>query len=73
MGFHAARLLHPLALKACIFSYEPFAWRGGQVLEVWKGKGDPAQCSSHRDVVLSDSMSKIYHGIGGSRVVDRYH
>eukprot|EP00969_Alexandrium_andersonii_P198391 8761816-Alexandrium_andersonii.AAC.1 len=63
MGLHAARLIHPLSLKAFVYAYEPFAWRGGQIMQVWKGKGDPADCSSHRDVVLSGALSKIHHGI----------
>eukprot|EP00969_Alexandrium_andersonii_P239458 10570450-Alexandrium_andersonii.AAC.1 len=36
-----AKVLHPLIIKALIYGYEPFAWRGGQVLQVLKSAPDP--------------------------------
>ena len=38
----------------------PIAFRGGFLQELWKGKGDPAQCGSYRDIFVEDHVGKIF-------------
>ena len=36
----------------------PVAWQGGEIINVFKRKGDPADCDSHRGILLEDHAAK---------------
>ena len=53
-------LLLPLLLKVFVFGHSPLQWRGGRLLSLYKGKGDPQALRSHRDIMLTDTDSKAF-------------
>ena len=36
----------------------PVAWQGGEIVNIFKRKGDPAECDSHRGILLEDHAAK---------------
>ena len=36
----------------------PVAWQGGEIVNIFKRKGDPADCDSHRGILLEDHAAK---------------
>ena len=34
-------------------------WKGGALVEIWKGKGAHDMCAAHRGILVSDSIGKI--------------
>ena len=48
-----ARLSYSLMLKTCLFGQEALEHKGGRLAIAWKHKGDPAECSSHRSLLVS--------------------
>ena len=59
---HAARLLHPLFLKAAATRTEPIQWQGGNLIPIPKpsSTADPA---THRGILVSDHIGKTFHRI----------
>ena len=57
----SADMYQPLLLKASLRCEEPLAYRGGNVVDIWKGKASPFDCSNSRGVTIGDSVSKKYH------------
>ena len=55
------RLFHPIVTKSALRISEPLQWRGGMLAYFYKGKGDPHQCASSREVVLADATGKAVH------------
>ena len=56
-----ASLVHPIVLKSALFLAPPLQWRGGLMFPVWKGKQDPMQMSSFREVTCGDSLGKPFY------------
>ena len=38
--------------------YVPIAWKGGRIIDVYKGKGDAAVCNKSRGLLIMDHMAK---------------
>ena len=55
-----ARLYHPLLTKATTSFMVPLQIRGGQVHEIYKGKGPQQHASSYRDVTISSEFAKAF-------------
>ena len=55
-----ARKLTPLAVKATMKIWAPLQWKGGQTVELYKGKLDRLLCGNFRDITLSDLGGKPY-------------
>ena len=41
----------------------PWRWRGGSMVNVWKGKGNASDCDAHRGILLADHSGKALTGI----------
>ena len=50
-----------LTAKAASQASEPFAWRGGRLAPLHKGKGPPDEPQSYRSIFISNYTGKIYH------------
>ena len=48
-----SKLLAPLAIRCALTTFTPIQWRGGQVQEIFKGKGVLSSPKSYRDVFLA--------------------
>ena len=44
----------PLAVKATMKIWAPLQWKGGQTVELYKGKLDRLLCGNFRDITLGD-------------------
>ena len=53
--------LHGVMLKAFLSAIEPYRYKGGYLVPIWKQKGPQTQADSYRGILLSDSFGKIYH------------
>ena len=56
-----ARLSYSVMLKTCLFGQEAIEHKGGRLAIAWKHKGDPADCSSHRSLLVSSHLGKTIH------------
>eukprot|EP00973_Karenia_brevis_P058082 8086125-Karenia_brevis.AAC.1 len=54
-----ARLWHPLTCKAVLSLRSPLQWKGGQIFDLYKGKGDEHDCGSYRDVTCCDAAARM--------------
>ena len=50
-----------LTAKATSQASEPFAWRGGRLVPLHKGKGPPDDPLSYRSIFISNYTGKLYH------------
>ena len=57
-----SRSLFPIVLKFVMRLQEPIQWKGGDLHSVWKRKGSPLECESHRAILVSSSVGKAVHG-----------
>ena len=55
------RLSWPLVLKVASCCTEPLAWRGGDAMALFKGKGSGSQMGQYRSILLSNTMAKRWH------------
>ena len=56
-----ARLSYSIMLKTCLYGQEAIEHKGGRLAIAWKHKGDPAECSSHRSLLVSSHLGKTIH------------
>ena len=56
-----AKALHPLIMKSTVWGSEPQAWRGGQLHELFKGKGTRAEACNYRGVFHMSSAGNLLH------------
>ena len=56
-----ARLTYSIMLKTCLYGQEAIEHKGGRLAIAWKHKGDPAECSSHRSLLVSSHLGKTIH------------
>ena len=56
-----ARISYAIMLKACLYGQEAAEHKGGKLAIAWKHKGDPADCSSHRSLLISSHFGKTIH------------
>lgn len=67
----ALRLIHPLIVKSAATLRPPLQWRGGQILELYKGKGPAADVCNYRDVCLASTWAKVYGKCWRTRLASR--
>ena len=65
----ASRALFQLFLKCSLRAAEPLQWKGGRLVATWKGKQNPALCSSHRGILISSTAGKSVHSLVRDRCV----
>eukprot|EP00973_Karenia_brevis_P059334 8260171-Karenia_brevis.AAC.1 len=53
-----ARLYHPLVYKAACSLSAPLQWKGGALVELYKGRGQMTDRTSYRDVTIGSSPGK---------------
>ena len=56
-----SRPLFPIVLKFAMRLQEPIQWKGGELHSIWKRKGSPLDCESHRAILVSSSIGKAVH------------
>ena len=71
-GEPIARLLQGVMNTASKLSYAPSKWRGGRLVELYKGKGDPALTDNSRGLLIADHSSKIFTGLLRDRFESQY-
>jgi len=52
---------YAILLKTCLYGQEAIEHKGGRLAIAWKHKGDPAECSSHRSLLVSSHLGKTTH------------
>ena len=58
-----AKLLFPLLTKISITGQEPFPWKGGLAIELYKGTKSPLQIGNYRSIMITDAASKVWHSL----------
>ena len=58
-GESMVRELQRVFFKVCLSNAPPHAMRGGWLVDIFKGKGDPRDCSNSRGVMLEDHVPKL--------------
>ena len=56
-----AKHLLPIVAKASLRCREPLEWKGGLLVPLFKGRGDPRNPSSFRSIFVSDCTAKVHH------------
>ena len=64
---------HKLLADICEWLYVPFAWRGGRIVVLFKGKGSSTNTDNYRGLLLSDHSAKIFTGLIQDRIYPMYH
>ena len=59
-GDKLANLLSKLMRRIVANGTVPPQWKGGRLARLYKGKGDAADCSSHRGLLIADHASKAF-------------
>ena len=62
-----AEAIWPLVVKTALWADEPLQHKGGRLVVAYKGRGDHAQCSSHRSLLVSSSLGKCLHNVWRAR------
>ncbi|CAK0879534.1 unnamed protein product, partial [Prorocentrum cordatum] len=57
----AATLLHPLFTKVATAVREPLSFKGGDLVAIPKGKGDPRYLLAYREILLNNVLGKHRH------------
>ncbi len=57
------KLISPLTTEICTSGSHLWAWRGGILHELSKGKASVRVCASFRGVFLTDVVAKCYRGL----------
>ena len=56
-----ARKGYPLLLKHFLLGQEPVLFKGGNLVQAYKHKGDTSQMSSYRSLLVSSTLGKVHH------------
>ena len=56
-------------MKAMITGVEPFAFKGGKLCAIHKGRGDVDEAESYRGILLSNTFAKITHAWARRRLL----
>ena len=59
-GDRLAELLCELMKRVVASGTIPPQWKGGRLARLYKGKGDAADCNSHRGLLIADHASKVF-------------
>lgn len=68
-GVPLAPQLHAVVMKAMITGVEPFAFKGGKLCAIHKGRGDVDEAESYRGILLSNTFAKITHAWARRRLL----
>ena len=60
-GESLIRHLLLILAKATLRAREPLEWKGGLLVPLFKGRGDPRAPSSFRSIFVSDCTAKVHH------------
>ena len=71
-GEPVARMLQSIMNAASRLSYAPASWRGGRIIDLYKGKGDPQITDNSRGLLISDHSSKVFTGLLENRFEAQY-
>ena len=64
-----ARLFHPLLTKTVTLLLVPMQIRGGQIHEIYKGKGLQRLATSYRDVTITSEFAKSFGSLMRPRLL----
>ena len=67
-----ARLLQGVMNASSRLSFAPSQWRGGRLIDLYKGKGDPSVTDNSRGLLIADHASKVFTGLLRKRVEPYY-
>ena len=67
-----AKLFYPVLLKVAFRLQEPLQFKGGSVRHIYKHKGDIADCSNHRGILISNRIGKGFHSAFRRKCGDWY-
>ena len=56
-----AKIFYPVLLKVAFRLQEPIQFKGGSVSHIYKHKGDQADCTNHRGILISNNIGKGFH------------
>ena len=59
-GDKLAELLCELMKRVVVSGTILPQWKGGRLARLYKGKGDAADCNSHRGLLIADHASKVF-------------
>ena len=59
-GDRLAKLLTDLMKRVVASGTIPPQWKGGRLARLYKGKGDAADCNTHRGLLIADHASKVF-------------
>ena len=62
-GMTIARSLHNILCSAAVWHYAPAQWRGGRIVDLFKGKGSPSDADNSRGLLISDHSGKVLTGL----------
>ena len=71
-GEPIARLLQGVMNASSRLSFAPSQWRGGRLIDLYKGKGDPSVTDNSRGLLIADHASKVFTGLLRKRVEPYY-
>ena len=72
-GEAITKLLHGVINASCKLLYAPAAWRGGRIISLYKGKGDPSVADNNRGLLISEHASKVFTGLLRDRIEPNYN
>ena len=62
-GYSIARSLHDILSVVAQWHYSPMLWRGGRIVDLFKGKGNPSDTDNSRGLLISDHTGKVFTGL----------
>ena len=71
-GEAVVQQLLTIILRATRLRYMPVPWRGGQLLELYKGKGPTRDCSSYRGLLIGDHAGKVFTSLLQNELMPHY-
>ena len=71
-GAPVAFALHGVISKTLQSRVVPVPWKGGKLVNLWKGKADPRVCGHHRGLLLGDHSGKVFTSLLKSQLEEVY-
>ena len=71
-GPPVALALHGIISKTLQSRVVPVPWKGGKLINLWKGRADPRTCGHHRGLLLGDHSGKVFTSLLKSQLEDVY-
>jgi len=64
--------LHGIISKTLQSRVVPVPWKGGKLVNLWKGRADPRTCGHHRGLLLGDHSGKVFTSLLKSQLEGVY-